>query len=146
MRLCQERNGKRSYLLDAAVCVVVFIFVGCFANSEAAEKQKEINIGLHVALSGKMAEQMQAGHDAVKMLVDQWNKKGGINGVPINLRVVDDVSTVEGAISAAERLITKDKVLLLNGGYSTQNEAVARVAERYKTRRWSQKVGQCDKL
>ena len=51
----------------------------------------------------------------VEMMVESMNKKGGINGHPIQLTVYDAASEVTKGVTAANRLITQDQVDIISG-------------------------------
>jgi branched-chain amino acid transport system substrate-binding protein len=65
------------------------------------------------------------------MAVDEINKQGGVKGEKIELIVEDDTGRPEVGRSVAEKLINKDKVVMLGGGYSSSvTFAVAGVAQQ----------------
>jgi branched-chain amino acid transport system substrate-binding protein len=70
----------------------------------------------------------------IKMLVEQINAKGGINGDTIELIVKDSASTPEKAISFAKQLIEEEKVLAILGpSTSGETMAIKQICEDGKT-------------
>jgi branched-chain amino acid transport system substrate-binding protein len=90
-------------------------------------------MGGTMSQSGRYAEPAGRQMNAVKLYVEELNARGGLLGHKVELRILDDKSDRRTAIELYARLITKDKVDLLLGPYSsTITDAVANVMERYK--------------
>lgn len=90
-------------------------------------------VGGTLALSGRYAEPAGRFLNAWKLYVDELNQRGGLLGHKVELRILDDKSDRRTAIELYDRLITKDKVDLLLGPYSSAiTDAAAHVMERYK--------------
>lgn len=69
--------------------------------------------------------------NSFEMAVAKINANGGINGKNLELLFEDDTGKPDVARSAAEKLIDKDKVVMLGGGYgSSETFAVAGVAQQ----------------
>ncbi|MCC6473504.1 MAG: ABC transporter substrate-binding protein [Burkholderiales bacterium] len=79
----------------------------------------EIVIGLHAPLSGPLAAFGVDALNAAKMWYEEVNKKGGINGRKIRLIVEDDKCNPNETVLLDKRLVTVDKVFLINGGSCT---------------------------
>lgn len=69
----------------------------------------------------------------VEMMVADINKKGGINGHPVQLTVYDAGSDVTKAVAATNRLITQDKVDIISGAGNMSGISLAMkpIATRY---------------
>jgi branched-chain amino acid transport system substrate-binding protein len=68
-----------------------------------------------------------------ELKVELINKAGGVNGHPLELIIYDDQSTPENATRMAQRLISKDNVVALQGtGTTPISGAVASVANKFK--------------
>lgn len=93
--------------LIAALAVIMF----CHSASHAAET---IKIGVQGAHSGDLASYGVPSLNAVKLVVDEANAKGGINGKMIEIVAQDDQCKPEMATSAATKLIS-DKVDVVVG-------------------------------
>lgn len=97
-----------------------------------AEAAEAIKIGLSLGLTGKYAELSDMQMKAFKLWEKDVNRKGGILGRKVNLTIYDDKSDPLIAKSLYEYLITKDKVDLIFGPYSSEiTEAVLPVTEKY---------------
>ena len=67
------------------------------------------------------------------MALEEINAAGGIKGKKLEFVFEDDTGRPDVARSAAEKLITKDKVVMLGGGYgSSETFAIAGVAQQNK--------------
>ncbi len=79
----------------------------------------DINIGASLAVTGPAAFLGDPEAKTLKMVVDQINAKGGINGEKINLIVYDDGGDPNKARTFATRLIEEDNIVAMVGGTST---------------------------
>jgi ABC-type branched-subunit amino acid transport system substrate-binding protein len=85
-----------------------------------AQGQKAYVIGVTAAMTGPAAATYAPVIDAMKAYVDHVNGKGGVNGYPVQLIVLDDSAEPSKAAANAKRLISEDKVvLLLNSSLSS---------------------------
>lgn len=88
--------------------------------SFAANATKEIKIGVIFDYTGPLAG---GGSDlqalGVKIIIDHFNKQGGVEGYKINAIYADAQSKPEVAINEATRLIEQEKVDMLMGFYSS---------------------------
>jgi urea transport system substrate-binding protein len=91
------------------------IALGVILVSCPAKAQDTIRIGILHSLSGSMAPQEAMLKDAVLMLVDEQNKKGGVLDRKIEAVVVDPASNWPLFAEKARELITKDKVSAIFG-------------------------------
>ena len=72
-------------------------------------------IGAIIPLTGYLSwlgEYMKKG---AELKVELINKAGGVNGRPLELIIYDDQSTPENATRLAQRLISKDEAVALQG-------------------------------
>ena len=94
----------------------------------------DLKIALVVPLSGRWARQGQLEKMGAEMAVDEINRQGGIKalgGTDIVLREADAGDTVEKAVSAAQRALTREKVSAGIGAWlSSFTLGVTEVAER----------------
>lgn len=105
--------------------------IPCFALSLMAAPP--IKIGNFEAMSGDQAIWGQAASNALKMVADQINKKGGLLGRQIEIISYDDKGDQLEAVNAVKRLINEDHVVAIIGCNSSgRNIAVAPVAEAGK--------------
>ena len=77
-----------------------------------------IKIGLQGPMTGDYAEEGKGFDSALKLLVEQTNKAGGINGQQVELTVEDDKGDPKESALVADRLVSK-KVMAVIGGYNS---------------------------
>lgn len=84
---------------------------------------EEVKIGVQVPISGKFASEGRGIDNAVRLLVEQENSKGGINGNKFSVVTCDDEGSTQKAVICAKKLIN-DGVKVVIGSYtSTATEA-----------------------
>jgi len=99
-----------------------------------AGAQEPIAIGVSIAQSppGSVVQGVQV-KDGVEIMKDMINARGGVLGRPIKLIYEDNQGVPEKGRAAAEKLITKDKVVAVTGGHqSSVCLAEIEVAHRYE--------------
>jgi len=90
-----------------------------------------VKVGIVLPLTGAEAKFGEIEKRSFEMAVDEINKKGGVKGQKIELLIEDDTGRPDVGRSVAEKLINKDKVVMLGGGYSSSvTYAVAGVAQQ----------------
>jgi len=79
-----------------------------------------IVFGAHTTLTGPLAY-VGAGYSmGVELAAKEINANGGIDGHPLEIKIVDDKGTPEGGTTAARELVERDNVLLvMSGGVSS---------------------------
>jgi len=93
-----------------------------------------IKIGAILAETGPAAFLGGPAVRSLRMVVDEINAKGGINGKPIVLIVRDSGSSPEKAVSFAKQLIDEEKVLAIIGpSTSGESLSIKKIAEAGKT-------------
>lgn len=86
---------------------------------------KEIVIGMFAPLSGPLVAYGVDPLNAAKMIYDDVNAKGGINGRKIRVVIEDDKCSGNELVGVAKKLLTVDKVFILHGGSCTAAIAAA---------------------
>ena len=86
-------------------------------------KAGTVKIGLMAPLTGAFASEGEDMRKLVGLLVDEVNKKGGINGDTVELVVEDDGSTPRSAANAANRLVAKGVPVVIGTYGSAVTEA-----------------------
>ncbi len=99
-------------LIIALVCSTA-LFAG--GDSEKGSKVSSPKIGFMGPMTGDYANYGVLCSQAVKLAVDQFNAKGGIDGTPVTLVVEDSEGSVEKGLSAIEKLSSSDKIVALVG-------------------------------
>jgi urea transport system substrate-binding protein len=87
--------------------------------SARANGQDTIKVGILHSLSGAMAISETTLKDVMLMLIDEQNKKGGVLGKKLEAVVVDPASNWPLFAEKARELISKDKVAVVFGGWTS---------------------------
>src|SRR5512139_641573 len=96
-----------------------------------AVAQDSIKVGIVLPLTGDQAKFGEIEKQSFDLALEEINKAGGVKGKKLELLVEDDTGRPEVGRSVAEKLVTKDKVVMLSGGYSSSvTAAVAGVAQQ----------------
>ena len=113
----------------AAVALLATMSVG----GALAQARRPYRIGSVFSLTGSGALLGVRMKRTVEMMVADINKKGGINGHPVQLTVYDAGSDVTKAVAATNRLITQDKVDIISGAGNMSGISLAMkpIATRY---------------
>lgn len=97
----------------------------------AAQAQDTIKVGVVQPLTGSVADNGLAFVDGAKLAVAQQNAAGGVLGKKIELVVEDGQCRPANSVSAAQKLIERDKVPVLVGAFcSSATAAVMPIAEQ----------------
>jgi branched-chain amino acid transport system substrate-binding protein len=96
-----------------------------------APAQDTIKVGIVLPLTGDQAKFGEIEKQSFDLALAEINAAGGIKGKKLEFLIEDDTGRPEVGRSVAEKLITKDKVAMLGGGYaSSVTYAVAGVAQQ----------------
>lgn len=102
-----------------------------FATSALAADPIAIGVSIAQSPPGSVVQATQV-KDGLEIVKDMVNKQGGVMGRQIKLVYEDDQGIPEKGRAAAEKLITKDKVVAVTGGHqSSVCLAAIEVAHRY---------------
>lgn len=119
---------KKSVLLVGFVFVVTLVFALFSPLSVAAETAK---VGIVLPLTGPQAKFGEIEKLSFDLALEEINAAGGVNGSKLELLIEDDTGRPEVGRSVVEKLITKDKVIMVGGGYSSSvTYAVAGVCQQ----------------
>ena len=115
---------KISMMMVAALMVLTFMVPPAMA-------QESIKVGIILPVTGDKAKFGEIEKKSFELALEELNAAGGINGKKLEFVFEDDTGRPDVARSAAEKLITKDKVVMLGGGYgSSETFAIAGVAQQ----------------
>src|SRR5947209_15909459 len=106
---------KRSAALAAIAAAAMTGLVG----SAAFAADDTIKVGILHSLSGTMAISETTLKDVMLMLIDEQNKKGGLLGKKLEAVVVDPASNWPLFAEKARELISKDKVSVVFGCWTS---------------------------
>jgi branched-chain amino acid transport system substrate-binding protein len=104
----------RKSLIGVTYFALLFGFM--LAGAGAGEP---IKIGVLLPLTGSNAKSGIIQKNSVHMAVDEINATGGIRGKKIEGLMADTQGKPDAGRRAIEKLITRDKVLLIGGGFSS---------------------------
>ena len=105
-------------LKKAAIGITYFVLLTGFmlASAWAADP---IKIGVLLPLTGSNAKSGIIQKKSVLMAANEINAAGGINGKKIEPIIEDTQGKPDAGRAAIEKLITRDNVLLIGGGFSS---------------------------
>src|SRR6202020_1478561 len=106
--------SRRRWLAASAGLV---LGLATFTNAKAADDT--IKVGVLHSLSGTMAISETTLKDTVLFMIDEQNKKGGVLGKKLEAVVVDPASNWPLFAEKARELITKDKVAVVFGCWTS---------------------------
>jgi branched-chain amino acid transport system substrate-binding protein len=117
---------KKIFELAVVLSVALFLFAPM-----AALAQDTIKVGIILPTTGEKAKFGEIEKKSFEMALEEINAAGGVNGKKLEFLFEDDTGRPDVARGAAEKLITKDKVVMLGGGYgSSETFAIAGVAQQ----------------
>ncbi len=105
------------------IVVPLLLLLAVFVIPSSQSTAAEIRIGAILAETGPASFLGGPEVRSLKMLADEINAAGGINGTTINLIIKDSGASPEKAISFAKQLIEEDKVFAIIGP-STSGETL----------------------
>jgi len=101
------------------LAAVAGLMLGLATFGSARAADDTIKIGILHSLSGTMAISETTLKDVMLMLIDEQNKKGGVLGKKLEAVVVDPASNWPLFAEKARELITKDKVAVVFGCWTS---------------------------
>lgn len=121
---------KKVRVLVGLVLAVALILTFGSSHSLAAGSVK---VGIVLPLTGPQAKFGEIEKKSFDMALEEINAAGGINGKKLELLIEDDTGRPDVGRSVVEKLITKDKVVMVGGGYSSSvTYAVAGVCQQQR--------------
>jgi len=80
--------------------------------------QDTVKVGVVTSITGRFAEFGEQHRAGLQAALEDVNAAGGVNGVPVELVIEDDISEVNAALAAGEKLINEG-VPIVMGAYSS---------------------------
>src|SRR5213083_1064113 len=124
----------KNVAVGLAVVMAVLIAAPMLLTPATAPAAEDLKIALVVPLSGRWARQGQLKKMGAEMAIAEINAQGGIKalgGAKIVLREADAGDSVEKAVSAAQRVLSREKISAGIGAWlSSFTLGVTEVAER----------------
>ena len=119
--------------MKRCVRIVSLALASALIAGAAAFAGEPIKIGVIQPLTGAAAFEGNAVVNGVKIALEEWNAGGILPGRSIEIVVEDGQCVPPKSVSAAEKLIVRDKVVGLLGAFcSSSTAAVMPVAKQYK--------------
>ena len=108
-----RKNVKSIFLLLVVISVFAFMLP---TQASAADT---IKVGIVLPLTGPQAKFGEIEKQSFDMALEEINGGGGVKGMKLEFIMEDDTGRPDVGRSVVEKLITKDKVVMLGGGYSS---------------------------
>jgi len=113
-------------ILIGSVCILGLAWSAAWASDT-------VKVGVVLPLTGPQAKFGEIEKNSFDLALEEINAAGGINGKQLELVMEDDTGRPEVGRSVVEKLISKDKVVMIGGGYSSSvTYAVAGVCQQNK--------------
>ncbi len=113
--------------------VFFLLLAGLLWGPATVNAQEVIKVGIILPLTGEKAKFGEIEKNSFVMALNEINKAGGVKGKKIELLFEDDTGKPDIARSAVEKLVSKDNVVMLGGGYgSSETYSIAGVAQQKK--------------
>jgi len=114
------------------ICLIsIFCIFGLLVKNVSAGDT--VKVGIVLPLTGSQAEFGEIEKKSFDLALKEINASGGINGIKLELVIKDDTGRSEVGRSVVEKLIKKDKVVMIGGGFSSSvTYAVAGVCQQNK--------------
>jgi branched-chain amino acid transport system substrate-binding protein len=118
--------SKRLLAVAMAMTIATMVTGGALAADG-------IKVGVLLPLTGAQAKFGEIEKRSYEMAAQEINAKGGVNGKKIELLFEDDTGKPDVGRSGVEKLISREKVSVITGGYSSSvTAAAAPVAQQFK--------------
>lgn len=119
--------------MNRAFRFAALLFTAGFAMPALAADPIVIGVSIAQSPPGSVVQGTQV-RDGVEIMTKMINDQGGVMGRPLSILYEDDQGVPEKGRAAAEKLITRDKVVAVTGGHqSSVCLAAIEVAHRYQT-------------
>jgi branched-chain amino acid transport system substrate-binding protein len=126
IQVLEETAMKKGFILAGLIFVVTL----CLGLSYSIA-QDTIKVGIVLPLTGDQAKFGEIEKQSFDLALGEINAAGGVKGKKLEFIIEDDTGRPEVGRSVVEKLITKDKVIMLGGGYSSSvTYAVAGVCQQ----------------
>jgi branched-chain amino acid transport system substrate-binding protein len=117
-------------VLVTGVAIVLLTRQGAGRKPPTGHKLQVVKIGAILPLSGSLAFMGKMEGDGVKMAVEDINAKGEINDVRLELKFDDSQGKPDVAVTAAQRMLTVDRINIIVASVSGVVLGIKPVVER----------------
>ncbi len=126
------RRGGRPALASALLLLGLTACGSGSTTSSGGTNTSPLVIGASVSLTGDFSDSGKAVQRGYQLWAEAINKRGGLLGRQVSVKIVDDASSPTQVVTNYQNLINKDKVDLVFGPFSTLLTIPAsQVAKRY---------------
>jgi len=123
---------KTRILKLVATSVVAAGTVAASMSAQAADPEK-FSIGAILAMTGSSPQYGKVMSEAIQLAIDETNDAGGIDGIPLELHIVDHQSgSSKEAVAGMNRIISLYNVQAVLSSFSGPTLAIAPIADREK--------------
>lgn len=123
---------KFTSLILTGLLFISIMLTGCAGASKTSSKKENntIKIGLIFDVTGGGSALGIPERNAIRLLVDETNTKGGINGKKIELVESDNQSNETKALTEAKRMVNEDVMAIIGGAQSTTSLSMVPTIEQ----------------
>lgn len=116
---------KKSLALFVCFVLIAALFTGCApkapaASGEQAAAPEVIKIGAVFPMTGDVATFGESSKNALELLKEEVNAKGGLLGKKVEIIYEDDSNTPANSANAIQKLISNDKVVAVVGSVASK--------------------------
>ena len=111
----------------AAGIVVLILFFGLRQSEE-----KSIEVGAILPMTGSAASYGKWMHNGISLAVEDINREGGVNGRKLVVIFEDSASDNKVAVNAANKLISVDRIRIIETTLTGVTKSVSPITERTK--------------
>lgn len=117
IKVKEEVKNMRSLIkVVGAIILWSMLIISFYAQAEVKTPYK---IGAVLSITGPNAPLGTPERDTLRMLEEQINRAGGVDGHPLEIIIEDDATDPASAVRATMKLIEQDKVIALIGSSGT---------------------------
>lgn len=131
--------NKTKLILLVLLLAGTLLVGGCASGVDKAGSQKDAEqgpepyrLGAVLEISGNSSSLGLPERDTLLMLVESLNQRGGINGHPVELTIMDNKSDETEAVLAVKKLIEKDVLAVLGCASSGPSMAMINTVQKEK--------------
>jgi len=120
-------------ILCLLLCMSLLLVAGCGQGPGSTDGEKAAEpykIGAIVDISGPAASLGEPERDTLRMLADELNARGGIDGRPVDLIILDNKSLETEAVLAAKRLIDQGVLAIIGCSASGTSLAIVDTVQK----------------
>lgn len=123
--------NKTRLCWTAGLAILSLLLSACSGGSSGSGSSGPIRIGVVLPLTGEVAVDGKLESNGIKLAAAQINAAGGINGRKLEVLFEDGACDPAASASAAQKLITRDNVVALDGAFcSSATAAIMPIAAR----------------